>query len=643
MKHLFLSLVLFPISLFATNWYVRPAATGANNGADWNNAWSSSSINWSKVSAGDTVWLAGGSYNSGLSISASGAAGNTIKVYRVQKSDAVPAAAAGWNSSFDSQVKLPGATGIYIPSNSHITVDGRVQYGILITIAISGGYGIECGSSGVTNSDLNFYNIDVLGPYASTNNPSGSEVIGWKISPSTSTLSNLLFSHCRIRGISTGVHCLASNVTIEYCYIADIQSDNGSDHPDLLFCYPSPNMTWRYNTLGNCAVDGVFFAYGGAQNLYFYGNVFFNTPNHHLWFDPGTGPTYGPVHIYNNVFQGPGTVPYAYGYCQLSSSPAGSQVYNNIFWNVMNNLQAAGVASDYNAYNYVTLNGFEWPLGETHSFTFSGDPFIDIPPNTEPAATVGNFRLTPALQSIFHRGIALTKDGFINKDMDGNTRGANGAWYVGAYEYETANPTPTPTPKPTPTATPKPTPTATPKPTPTATPKPTPTATPKPTPVVSSSLFTSSTAPTNVSYEDNSMVLGVKFQSSVAGTISAIRFYKCPQSTGTHVATLWSSTGTLLASATFTGETASGWQQVNLAKPVTLAAKTTYIAAYSTNGYYTDTANYFTTSIASGRLTVPSSSASGGNGVYAYGAPDSFPGYTWESSNYWVDVVFNAP
>ena len=31
---------------------------------------------------------------------------------------------------------------------------------------------------------------------------------------------------------------------------------------------------------------------------------------------------------------------------------------------------------------------------------------------------------------------------------------------------------------------------------------------------------------------------------------------------------------------------------------------------------------------------------SGGNGVYAYGATSTFPEDSWDSANYWVDVVF---
>ena len=70
------------------------------------------------------------------------------------------------------------------------------------------------------------------------------------------------------------------------------------------------------------------------------------------------------------------------------------------------------------------------------------------------------------------------------------------------------------------------------------------------------------------------------------GEIKALRFYKGPVNSGPHVADLWSSTGTLLATATFSNETASGWQQVNFASPVVIAAGTIYVASYHTNGDY---------------------------------------------------------
>ena len=158
---------------------------------------------------------------------------------------------------------------------------------------------------------------------------------------------------------------------------------------------------------------------------------------------------------------------------------------------------------------------------------------------------------------------------------------------------------------------------------------------------MTSSLFSASVTPSTVANENTPLVLGVKFQTSVAGAVKGIRFYKSVQNVGQHVATLWSATRTLLATATFTGETASGWQQVNLPTPVTLTPKTTYIVAYSTSGYYSVNTNYFGTALNSGPLTALASTASGGNGVYVYGGSSSFPSSTYQSSNYWVDIVFN--
>jgi hypothetical protein len=106
-----------------------------------------------------------------------------------------------------------------------------------------------------------------------------------------------------------------------------------------------------------------------------------------------------------------------------------------------------------------------------------------------------------------------------------------------------------------------------------------------------------------------------------------------------HLGRLWTASGTLLATATFTGETASGWQQVDLTPPVPLTAGATYIASYHTNGFYSATSNYFTTALTNGSLTGPASAASGGNGVFSYGPGGSFPAGSFNATNYWVDVV----
>ena len=156
-----------------------------------------------------------------------------------------------------------------------------------------------------------------------------------------------------------------------------------------------------------------------------------------------------------------------------------------------------------------------------------------------------------------------------------------------------------------------------------------------------STLWDSTVTPTILSDSDTSAVeLGVKFQSSVDGYITALRFYKSTANTGTHVGNLWSPGGTLLASVTFAGETASGWQEMALPTSVAITAGTTYVASYHTNvGHYSADSAYFTSAYDNPPLQAPSNSESGGNGVYLYGA-GGFPNQTWNATNYWIDVVF---
>ena len=178
--------------------------------------------------------------------------------------------------------------------------------------------------------------------------------------------------------------------------------------------------------------------------------------------------------------------------------------------------------------------------------------------------------------------------------------------------------------------------------------------------VIDSTLWSSSSVPAVASSNDTSAnELGVRFSSSVAGFITGVRFYKGLLNTGTHVAHVWAANdtlqfgscpgcncgavcflkiagGSLLASATFTNETASGWQEVKFAQPVFVEPNTTYVISYSApNGGYSYTSNYFTSDVVSGVLTAPAT----GNGVY--GAINTLPGTAFNATNYWVTPVFS--
>src|SRR3954454_1303133 len=152
------------------------------------------------------------------------------------------------------------------------------------------------------------------------------------------------------------------------------------------------------------------------------------------------------------------------------------------------------------------------------------------------------------------------------------------------------------------------------------------------------SFWTTSVIPANANASDtNSVELGVKFVSSVNGKISAIRFYKDSQNTGTHAVSLWTSLGVRLASARSSNEAASGWQTVPLSAPVSIIAGITYVASYHTSGHYSYDMNYFSGAYSKGLLMAPANA-----GVFAYGTGSIFPNSSWQASNYWVDILFRT-
>ena len=136
----------------------------------------------------------------------------------------------------------------------------------------------------------------------------------------------------------------------------------------------------------------------------------------------------------------------------------------------------------------------------------------------------------------------------------------------------------------------------------------------------------------------------MRFRSTQNGFITGIRYYKGAGASGIHIGSLWNNAGTTrLAQANFTNETPSGWQQVLFSSPIAITAGVTYVASYySPSGDYAATKPYFTQAVVNGPLRGLADGEDGPNGVYRYSATSVFPNNTFQSSNYWVDVVFST-
>ena len=159
------------------------------------------------------------------------------------------------------------------------------------------------------------------------------------------------------------------------------------------------------------------------------------------------------------------------------------------------------------------------------------------------------------------------------------------------------------------------------------------------------SIWSSSDTPAIPAQDDALPIeLGVQFRSDDVGYITGVRFYKGPGNTGPHYGHLWTTSGTLLGTATFTNETDSGWQEATFPTPIAITANTTYIASYhAPSGHWSLTTGGLSSEVYNQPLrALANGDVSPGNGIFTYGPTGSFPNYTDGSSNYWVDVVFSS-
>jgi hypothetical protein len=151
------------------------------------------------------------------------------------------------------------------------------------------------------------------------------------------------------------------------------------------------------------------------------------------------------------------------------------------------------------------------------------------------------------------------------------------------------------------------------------------------------------TAPATADSGDTSAVeLGLRFTPTTDGYVAGVRFYKSTANTGTHTGSVWSLAGQRLATVTFSGETASGWQEARFSSPIAVTAGTEYVVSYSTNtGHYAAKSYLYAYS----GVSVDPLHVAGGFGANPAGVYDtngSMPTSSFEQGNYYVDAIFES-
>jgi hypothetical protein len=459
-KCVFCALLLLLVSpAFATNWYVWKSATGSNNGTNWTNAWEElSSINFSSVACGDTIWIGGGvTYTTNLTISKTCTSSTVLTIQSVLSTDSVPTSAPGYVSSILNQVLVSNGF-VTLAGGANYTISGRagnagtgVPYGIQFSYTSSG---IQAFLKGGSISNVTLAYLEIIGP--SCVPAQTCTGITWGVTTdgnSSHTDTNMLIDHVWLHRFAETLRLYESTgLTVQYCYIGEDYTepqDGSVDHADLVYeSDPVSNLTMRYNHFYTSENDGVWWDNNAVTNLYFYDNIVYHSGGWLMGW-PRVPSNNGPVYVYNNIFENDGTFgdysPAFIGFDTSGSSFAsGSGFVNNIYYQVAANGGTGGFPLSQFQYN--AFDSASSPGSCTGCFTFTdGSPlnsfnaWVNMSSSNPIAA---DFHLTAAGATLF-AGKGENLGAPYNVDMDGNTRPATGAWALGPYENGNSQAAPT--------------------------------------------------------------------------------------------------------------------------------------------------------------------------------------------------------
>lgn len=423
-----ITFALFATSLSAATLCVKPSSAGAATGADWSNPLGSS---FTPV-RGNTYYIAAGTYGSKIwSVANSGTTLITIKMATTNDH----ATATGWTDSMAATNALWTSWEVWTDywmfdgqwRSSGSDWDGaNIQYGF--KVKSSGPIRLDDGSgNGCDNSTFRY--IDAVG--SGQGSGSGDDII-YGLTGNT----GITFQYCSLRDSDRTIFLWRGTWTsavIEYCFLARNNS-TPAVHGEMLSCTSINGAIFRYNIIEN--TEGTAFGWAvlngsgskssanTATGLQIYGNILrsvsgADTAAAIIYVaNDGSNLNYVDNLSYHNNTHVNCLIDVALIYSDVAGT--NNAVSNNVFYN--SGAAGGGYSNpgtlSYNWY-WNTANSGDSGTGKTVCLSSCSALFVSVPTDMHLASALAGTSLGASYQT----------------DFDGVTRGADGTWDRGAFEY----------------------------------------------------------------------------------------------------------------------------------------------------------------------------------------------------------------
>lgn len=413
---------------WAASFAIRAGAGGANDGSDWDNAFTSVPT----MNRGDVYYIAGGYYPFWeFSVDEDGT--NLCSLIKATTAEHGPA--GGWNDSYTNGQALVDHIVFHY---GYLYVDGVIPWGIKCTndttyeaegtasISTDKRYSTEPYNDHMTN--VTFKYVEMAGPQVTGGGlrqyyPGEQCACFYSAFWENWKFYDLTLSHCYIHGSTDPIWTAGSvNPVVEHCVIGDATQLSLPDpqtypHPNLWFAQNSAGITFRFNECSNVNATGLYPNTGAHGTNWCYGNYFHDYSSFAtgLYFDGTAGNSTWYFHnntcanIYRGVIIYPGPI------CLGGAT-------NNIFYNI---------GPEGNGWSGFTNHAYNWYLGGSTEGGIGDIAGGSLYPfNTAPDIKTN-------IGATYPRNKGADLGAFFAEDYYGNTR--SGSWDIGAVESDGTN------------------------------------------------------------------------------------------------------------------------------------------------------------------------------------------------------------